>query len=174
MRIPETKAELIDQVERLWDELDETMAALNDDQVTIAGPDGWSIKDHITHLLGWEQSLVALLEGKDRLVAMGLPDTSIRQALIEAPEFEGINEHLRALHEDRGPREAMELLHRANTEVRAALARLTDADLQGPVSRVHAGNAGSFKDRPLIDLIVDNTCNHISEHLGLIRKLSAV
>jgi len=27
---------------------------------------GWRVKDHLTHIAAWEQSLLALLEGRDR------------------------------------------------------------------------------------------------------------
>jgi hypothetical protein len=170
MLLPKTKAELIERIEKIWEELDQAVAVLSQEQVTAAGPDGWTVKDHLTHLAGWERSLVALLEGRDRLAAMGLPDISIHRAVIEADEFTDVNGRLRALHVKLSPKEAQALLRQTHEEVRTALVRLTEADLQAPISRFHPGEAGAFQDRPLIDLIIDNTCNHASEHLSWIRE----
>src|SRR6266852_5700626 len=67
-----TTSELLNRVDESWKSLVQKVSSLAPAQLTTAGPDGWSAKDHLAHLSAWEESLIALLEGRDRGVAIDL------------------------------------------------------------------------------------------------------
>ena len=48
------KAILLQRIEASWASLDELTAELTQAQRTTAGPDGWSVKDHLAHLALWD------------------------------------------------------------------------------------------------------------------------
>src|SRR5437660_1349857 len=68
-----TRDELVDRIERSWRELDGLAGSLDERSLQAPVADGWKVKDHLAHLAVWEESLLALLEGRDRAAAMGVP-----------------------------------------------------------------------------------------------------
>ena len=47
---PRNKAELLEQVRPHRAELEQTVSALSEAELITPGLDGWSVKDHMTHL----------------------------------------------------------------------------------------------------------------------------
>jgi len=84
-------ARLSARIDSSWLELSGLADSLGPGGLTVTGPNGWAVKDHLTHVAAWELSLIGLLEGSDRLLAMGL-----------RAEFEGstdaINDAIWTLH----------------------------------------------------------------------------
>jgi hypothetical protein len=68
-----TRAELDRRIERTWGELESLVEGLDPRALETEVVDGWTVKDHLLHLVAWEESLLALLEGRDRAAAMGVP-----------------------------------------------------------------------------------------------------
>src|SRR3954452_3060349 len=63
---------VIEPIEESWSQLTALVDSLGPDGLTVTGPDGWAVKDHLAHLAAWEASLIGLLEGADRAAAMGI------------------------------------------------------------------------------------------------------
>lgn len=158
------KAELMDRIERSWQELERTVSQFSEEQLTTPGPDGWAIKDHLAHLAVWERSLVALLEGRDRAAAMGLADA----AGLDEDE---VNRRLHLQHRDITASDARALLSRTHDEVRIALGKLSGADLQAPYRRYQPGDPGSREDEPVIHWVAGNTYEHADQHRGWMAEL---
>lgn len=88
--LPRDKAELMERIERARGLLVETIGRLS--PATLVAPglfDGWSVKDHLSHVATWERSLAALLQGRPRYAAMNVDrhtyasgDTDAVNALI--------------------------------------------------------------------------------------------
>ena len=66
---------VLDPIESSWKELSTLVQSMGADALTVTGPDGWAVKDHLAHVAAWEASLIALLEGGDRGAAMGIAAT---------------------------------------------------------------------------------------------------
>ena len=64
---------VIEPIEKGRQQLDALVERLGPNGLTIRGPDGWAVKDHLAHIAAWEQSLIGLLDGRNRLAAMGVP-----------------------------------------------------------------------------------------------------
>jgi hypothetical protein len=144
------RAELIDRVQRSWDELQAAVAGLGDQQLGASGPDGWSVKDHLVHVERWEAYLLAELEGRD-----GRPELGVAEG-AEPPETDAINDALRAQHAGRSADEVRQRLADTHARVTALLATLDAAVLQ-----------------QRLDWIAGNTNEHFDEHAGWIRSLTS-
>jgi hypothetical protein len=144
------RTEMIDRVQRSWDELRAAVDGLDDRQLGTAGPDGWSVKDHLVHLERWEAYLLAELEGRGGRPELGLGEGT------ESPETDDINEALRASHAQLPAGEVRRRLDDTHARMTALLRTLDAAELE----RRHAWIAG-------------NTYGHFDEHVGWIRSLDA-
>ena len=63
----------IEPIENGWRELSELVDSLGAAGLEQKGSGQWAVKDHLVHIAAWELSLLGLLEGEDRLAAMGVP-----------------------------------------------------------------------------------------------------
>src|SRR2546427_11613319 len=62
---------VIAPIEQGWDELNARIDSLGPHGLTMTGPDGWAVKDHVVHIAAWELSLLGLVEGADRRSGLG-------------------------------------------------------------------------------------------------------
>src|SRR5688572_27717665 len=70
------KTALLERIRQARSALEQSVGRLSDERLVAPGPDGWSAKDHLAHLVTWEQSLVAMLERRPRYIAMGLDEAT--------------------------------------------------------------------------------------------------
>jgi hypothetical protein len=152
---------LLERVDTSWNELSELVAKLGPDGLARTGPDGWAVKDHLAHVAAWEHSLLALIEGRDRLSAMGLYEPS--------EEVDFINGAILKLHQDETPQEALKYFWETHAQLMTALGNLSDADLQKPYS--HYQPSDPDEKRPVILWVAGNTYEHYAEHIGWINQL---
>ncbi len=154
----------VERVEAGWRELSESVAALGPDGLELKGPDGWAVKDHLVHVGAWEHSLLALLQGRDRLTAMGVPGVDW--------DTDAINQMIWERHHADPPQRSLEYFRDAHDSLIAALSNLSDADLQRPYNeyqpRAPLGEAGR---RPAADWVAGNTWEHYAEHREWISAL---
>jgi uncharacterized protein (TIGR03083 family) len=149
-------------IEASWNELVELVNQVQDaDGMTQVGVDGWTVKDHLVHVGAWEHSLLALVEGHDRLSAMGLSEA--------LEEIDSINEAIRKLHESDTPEEALGYFRDSHAQLVAALGKLSEADFQKPYS--HFQPSDPDEKRPVIGWVAGNTYEHYAEHISWINQL---
>ena len=56
-----------------WSQLQQTLDSLTEEQMTErTDAAGWTVKDHLAHLIPWEQGMIALLKHEPRYAAMGV------------------------------------------------------------------------------------------------------
>src|SRR6202521_1397680 len=115
------------RIEAAWNQLVELINQVEDAAgLNKVGTDGWTVKDHLAHVGAWEHSLLALVQGQDRVAAMGV---------AEAPGgTDAINQQIRKLHAKESPEEALAYFCDAHAQMVSALGKLSDADLQKPYS----------------------------------------
>lgn len=156
---------VVEPIEKSRRELDELVESLGSDGLTLTGGDGWAVKDHLVHIAAWEQSVIALFEGADRLTAMGVPEQHFGQT-------DAINAAVWSLHRDEPAQESLRYLRDTHAHLMALLNRLTDADLQLPY-RHYQPRGESFEgdDRPAVDWVAGNTYEHYAEHVDWINQL---
>ena len=54
--LPRTRADLMARIQRDWAALEETIADLIEEQMSVPDAGGWSIKDNLAHLTAWEST----------------------------------------------------------------------------------------------------------------------
>jgi hypothetical protein len=143
-------------------ELVDLIATIDNADLAKPGPDGgWAIKDHLVHIGAWEHWLLALLEGRDRLLAMGTNG--------QVKEVDGINEQVWQLHRNDSIHEARRYFDDAHSQLMSTLAAKTTEDLDRPYR-------SSFDDATGLTLLAPvaaNTYDHYDEHITWIKEMRA-
>lgn len=151
------------KIEDAWAHLQSVVAELGDNGLSRSRGDGWTVADHLAHVAAWEASALALLQGRDRAAAMGVPD---------APnETDAINHAVWELHRGRPVSDVLAFSRETHDSVVAALSRLSDADLQLPYAHFQpAAEKDEDARRPVLDWIRGDTYEHYAEHAGWIAQ----
>jgi uncharacterized damage-inducible protein DinB len=154
--------EVVGRIERSWHELDGVVRGLDDEGLSLhRAPDGWAVKDHIVHIAAWEHWLLALFEGRDKLVAMGAPEANRQIDDINAMVYEN--------HRDDSARAALDYFRAAHEQLMAHLRKLTAEDFERPYKTFFP--PGSEPDeQPVLVAVAGNTYDHYDEHLTWIRE----
>jgi hypothetical protein len=143
-------------------ELVDLIATIDDADLAKVGPDGgWAIKDHLVHIGAWERWLLALFEGRDRLLAMGTSG--------EVNEVDDINEQVWQLHRNDSIDEARRYFDDAHRDLMSTLAEKTTEDLDRPYHSSFDDAAGLT----LLAPVAANTYEHYDEHIGWIKEMRA-
>jgi hypothetical protein len=162
---PQTTAELLARIDESWRAFDQAVGHLSPEQrIQLRDRNGWSVKDHLAHVWAWEQSLLALLEGRDRNAAIGVPSG-------DDQDIDAINELIRQQRQPMSLAAVQQALHESHAAVVAAIARLSDADLFKPYA-AYQPTAPEIVD-PVIGWIISNTYEHYVEHTAWIQALAA-
>ncbi len=143
---PTARAALLDRIRADWGTLQDTVAGLDDRQLTAPGPGGWAVKDHIGHLAHWEEYMLAVLEDRDPLGALELdPDQDRTDTAV--------NTALQARDAGRSAGELSRFLADTHARLMGRIEALDDAELMRRM-----------------DHIAGNTHAHYREHTGWIRE----
>lgn len=159
------KAALMARIDDAWMALERAIGRLSEAQLTEpADAQGWSVKDHLAHITVWEQSLLALLEGRDRTAAVGLPSEATEWDIDEE------NAHLYQLHRHETLDEVLTALRRSHQQVLAVIEGLTDEDILRPYSHYQPDDTPP-RSQPVVHWIIGDTYGHYEEHQGWIESL---
>ena len=106
------------RIETSWNELVELVNQVQAaGGLTRVGSDGWSVKDHLAHIGAWEHSLLALIEGRDRLAGMGLQEPVDENT-------DAVNEAVRKVHENDTADEALGYFRSSSANTPSSPSRL--------------------------------------------------
>ncbi len=152
-------------IDAAWKDLHSFLAAVTPAQASKRDPAGWSVKDHVTHLVAWEDSVIILFQGGRRHEALG-----IKESLFTTGNIDEINEVIKVRLEGTALQEAIRNLEGIHSQLMGHVRTLRDADLNVK-AREFFPQAPRNDDRPLIALIWDNTGGHFTEHLGWMHDL---
>ncbi len=165
-REPRTKGELLARIDSDWTALRRDVDAVEHGLREVEAADGWSVKDHVSHIGAWEEGLRALLEKGDRQAAMGVAGLPAQSG------FDEINAAIRLLHHNKSwnvvEDEAL-VIHAGLLNV---LSRMTDEELLHPFSHYEPSSAGlDHGGNPIYAWIKGNTYEHYAEHRPWIASL---
>lgn len=122
------------------------------------GPDGgWAIKDHLVHIAAWEHWLVALLQGRDVLAAMGAGGAG--------RNIDDINAAVWERHRDDSVASALAYFNDAHEKLRSAVAQLSTEDFQRRYEVFFDQVEGEASRQPLVVAVAANTYDHYAEHI---------
>ena len=150
------------RIDAAWNELSGLVEKLGPEALTARAGDGWTVKDHLAHIGAWESSLRGLIEGQDRLNAMGVHDP-----IEESTDV--VNEAVFRLHEHETAGQALAYFRDSHAQLMAVLSELSDADLAKPYS--HYQPSDPDEKRPLRGGVAGNTYEHYAEHIEWMNQL---
>jgi hypothetical protein len=157
-------AHVRERVESSWNDLLDLVDSMGPEGLTITGPDGWAVKDHLAHVAAWEQSLLAIFDGRDRLEAMGLAEVE--------RDTDAINAAVWTLHRDRSNEDTLAYFRDSHAELMSKIDSLDDSDLQLPYAHYQPAAKGEeISDLPVVEWIAGNTYEHYLEHIDWIKNL---
>ncbi len=156
---PETKTELIERIRQAREELEKHLAALTPEQLSEPGPEGWSIKDHLLHIVEWQRFLLGFLQGRTAHEWLGVAER------VSSMEVDAINDILYERQRERPVEQALADFRQSYDEVLAALENLPEENLRSPFWVLDTSEQYLLQEG-----ISSNTCDHDMEHLGWIRR----
>lgn len=161
-----TKAELLQHMQQGWNDFNAYLKTLTPEQLTRpTDAAGWTAKDHIMHIVVWEDGIDALLSGTSRRERMGLD-----QATWDSRDFDQMNAVIQQCHKDKSLAEVMQTFQTVHQRLIAKIETLTDADLQRPYKHYQSD---STADKPVIGWVKGNTYEHYAEHRPWIAAIVA-
>ena len=157
-----TADEVRESIDSSWRELTALVADFDDKALATPGRDGWSLKDQLVHISAWEHWLLAHLEHRDRLAAMG--------AAGAEKDVDEINAVIYELHRNDSPDEAIAYFRDAHRQLMAVLEEQTTEDFERPYSSfLDSGEQGEADEQPVLVAVAANTYDHYAEHIAWIR-----
>ncbi len=160
------KSQLLSEIDRTWAALNIYLAGLSETQMTaLHDAQGWSVKDHLTHIIAWEQTIIFFFQGKPRHEAVGLDE-----AFFASRDFDGQNEAIRRQRESASIHEVLAQMQKTHGELMELVNPLTEADLNRPF-RSYPPDTPAADRRSVMSLIQGETSEHFSEHLVWIKAL---
>ena len=163
--MPASRAELHAEIDTAWSELDIFLAEVVEATPAAKDANGWTVKDHVTHMAIWGDSVAVLFRGGYRHEALG-----ISEDVYSTASFDEINEIIRQREGRIALSQAIRLLRDMHGELMRGVESLPDADLGRAVRDVFP-LAPRTDDRFVADFIHENTAAHYSERLPWMRKL---
>ena len=147
----------IEPIEKSWNTLAALVDSLGSEKLELMGSERWAVKDHLVHLAVWELSLLGLLNGEDRLTAMGVPGT--------AGDTDEINEAVWLKHRHDSVEQVLEFWRKSHEALMRRLGELGDADLRRSYNHYQPNDPRDpGDDRPVVDWVAGNTYEHYDEH----------
>lgn len=153
--LPATLDELLARIDREWERLGSLLQRITPEQMQAPLADGWSPKDHLTHVTAWERFMTgAAIGGGPAHEAMGL---TVEQ--FEPWDVDRFNELFRQAGARMSLAEVVAALRSAHEQARAAVAGITWVEWHGQMME-----AGDGPPEPRLAWITGNTYEHYLEH----------
>src|SRR5712692_9145314 len=166
---PTNKSELQQHLHQSWAELQQALDSFSDEQLTtLKDQVGWTIKDHLAHLIPWEQGIVAMLKRQPRYEAMGLDSEMIR-----TQSEDELNQLMRSRYEPRSLSDVRDSMRRTHEALLATIDALSDADLLKTYSYYQPQEPGEDSGQAILRWVVGNSSGHYREHLPWIQAIAA-
>jgi hypothetical protein len=163
---PESTAEFQQQLADAWSQLQQTLDSLSEEQMTQRSDSvGWTVKDHLAHLIPWEQGMIALLKHEPRYAAMGVDVT-------QHEDEDQLNEVLRAPYRSKSLSEVRDRLRQTHEEMSSLIESLGPDDLFKTYSHYQPDEPGDDRGDPVLRWVVGNSSGHYLEHLPWIQRLA--
>jgi hypothetical protein len=160
--LPVNKAGLMARIQEERAALEELINRLNATQMTTPGPEGWSVKDHLAHLVTWEQILLIHHMKERPFAEAAAMDETTAAATENMTAEDGLNDFFFERDKDRPLEEVLADFHESHRRVLAALEAASFEELMRPY---HEG-------QPLLNWVRGDTYGHYQEHRQIIAAIS--
>ena len=156
---PESKAELVRLIAERLVSLQDLVASVAPGELgRPLDAEGWSVKDHLAHIVAWERRALAALHGRRAFEVMGVTEAQWLDSSIDR-----LNALLFDMDKDRSIEEVRNAWRDVHASVMAVVEALTDDELAREA--VDARDGGT-----LGQVVAANTWQHYEEHEGWLRE----
>jgi hypothetical protein len=157
---PQSKEELMQDIEREWNLLLGVIARLSPEQMTAPDPGGWSPKDNLAHLSAWMNFMRrADLGNEAPHSAMGIEEQKFKEL-----DEDGINAVIFERNRNRSTEDVVNEIKKTYNETIQTLNRMSYADLMKPLK------PDDPLKRPILGWVTGNTSEHFAEHRSYIER----
>jgi hypothetical protein len=154
--VPGTIAGVLDLIRREREAFEAVLTGLDATALmAVDPPDAWSIKDHLMHLVAWEEVLLGTLAEEAEHLTLGL-----EESVASTINVDDLNALFYRRNRDLPLPTVLERFASVHQKVLAAVARLSDEDLAKP------GQPDDPELTRCVDKIRWNTYEHYLEHRG--------
>ena len=158
---PQSKEELMSEIEREWNLLLEAVAKLSPKQMTTPDSGGWSPKDNLAHLSAWMNVMRrAYLGGEPPHAVLGIDEQKFKGL-----DEDGENAIIFELNRRRPTDDILNELRIAHSEAIQTLEAMDFQDLMKPFK------SGDPEQRPVMEVVLGNTSEHFAEHRIIIERV---
>ena len=162
-----TKADLIEGITSAWSTLERMITDSDEEALTKPGGDGWSVKDHLAHIEGWERYLLALLERRSPSAALGIDLATVRSTADDP-----LNELVRESTKEQPLSQVLTDLRRTHEQLLAVVAALPEGDLERLAADYQPDELAD--DTDTVGGWIAHICDeHLRDHVGWIQQLIA-
>jgi hypothetical protein len=165
VEIRQTKTDLLARMAETRAEVEAVIGQSTRTRLTRPGAEGWSVKDHLSHLAVWEAPLRALLLGESLADALGVDQETFKHGGIDR-----INAVIQLRHKDEPLSLVLTRFRDSRQQTLTLLERFTDADLHKPYS-FYRPSVDPPRTDPVILWVSGSTYEHDAQHLVWIREL---
>jgi hypothetical protein len=167
----ETKSDLIEALDEAQQQLDAFLNTLTPEQLNNSQDGaGWTVKDHLAHLIAWQNGMTALLQFQPRWPAMGLTAEFVQQ---HEGAFDEMNHAIYEQHKDKPAETILALRQESDTAFRQTIDALSDEQLRRPYSHYQPDEPGEDNGEPIMNWVAGNSALHIAEHLAWMNAIVA-
>lgn len=161
--VPTAAEDVLERVHASRAEIEAIIDHLSQEQMTAATDDGgWTIKDHLAHIVEWQRRGLAAIEGRPPWDAFGI-DREEYQKL----DIDGINAILHERNKDRPVEEVVTEFRKTQEKVVLTLEQMNEDDLQRGIPEEY-----STRYRTIGELALSTFAGHDDEHVEEIRLLA--
>lgn|SRR3990172_6012073 len=165
---PPNKGEFEQHLRDSWTQLQQTLDSLTQEQMTErTDAAGWTVKDHLAHLIPWERGMIALLKHQPRYPTMG-----VELETVQSNDEGELNRILRSQQASASLADVRERLRQTHEELSALVESLQPDDLLKTYSQYQPGEPGDDTGEPVLRWVVGNSSGHYLEHLPWIQRLA--
>jgi hypothetical protein len=108
-------------IDSAWAEFQAFLAVVSEDQASLQDANGWTIKDHVTHIAVWEDSVSILFRGGRRHEALGIDEPFFREG-----SFDQINEIIKVRYRHLQLADVLRKLNEVHNELMSRSVSVTD------------------------------------------------
>lgn len=161
------KAELLGAMQEAWTSLNAYLDRLTPEQMAdLRDAAGWTVRDHLIHLMAWERSGVLFVQGTPRFEGLG-----IDRELLLAGDFDKMNAAIQQLWKGLSVAETRAALSGVHAQLLRLVEAMSDDDLKKGLSEYAPSTSGQYDARPISLLIYGDSTEHFQEHQQWIENL---
>jgi hypothetical protein len=151
----------------VWATLEGVIDGSSEEALTTPGGDGWSVKDHLAHIEGWERYLLALLERRSPSTAIGLDLATVRSTADDP-----LNELIIEPTKEQPLSQVLADLRRTHERLLAVIAALPEDELERLAADYQPEELADDTDS-IAGWIAHICDEHLRDHVDWIQRLTA-